>query len=280
MAAIDRAEVAPPPVPLPHGVPSDHEPAAVRVHDHQRAEGRGTAQRGRRDRPRLRQPGHPLARDRGREAGRGRPASAATTATRCRRACPSSARPSPRCTSATGASTLDPETEITNTIGSKEGFSHLMWVLLQPGDAAIVPSAELPDPHLRPAVRRRRSAPGPDAHRRRLLRGPGDGVERRLAQAPRARDLLPAQPHRRVRRPAVHAAGRRLLPRARDDRGARLRLRRRRLRRLPAAVDPAGRGGQGVRGRALLDDQELLDGRLAGGLPVRQPRGRGRRSSS
>ena len=28
---------------------------------------------------------------------------------------------------------LDPETEITNTIGSKEGFSHLMWVLLQSG---------------------------------------------------------------------------------------------------------------------------------------------------
>jgi len=25
---------------------------------------------------------------------------------------------------------LDPELEITNTIGSKEGFSHLMWVLL------------------------------------------------------------------------------------------------------------------------------------------------------
>src|SRR3954452_7868185 len=28
---------------------------------------------------------------------------------------------------------LDPETQITNTIGSKEGFSHLMWVLLQQG---------------------------------------------------------------------------------------------------------------------------------------------------
>src|SRR3954466_4466439 len=40
--------------------------------------------------------------------------------------------------------TLDPETEITNTIGSKEGFSHLMWVLLQPGDAAIVPSPSYP----------------------------------------------------------------------------------------------------------------------------------------
>ena len=35
---------------------------------------------------------------------------------------------------------LDPELEITNTIGSKEGFSHLMWVLLDRGDAAIVPS--------------------------------------------------------------------------------------------------------------------------------------------
>jgi alanine-synthesizing transaminase len=40
--------------------------------------------------------------------------------------------------------TLDPETEITNTIGSKEGFSHLMWVLLQSGDAAIVPAPSYP----------------------------------------------------------------------------------------------------------------------------------------
>ncbi|HEX9260084.1 MAG TPA: aminotransferase class I/II-fold pyridoxal phosphate-dependent enzyme, partial [Acidimicrobiales bacterium] len=39
---------------------------------------------------------------------------------------------------------LDPETEITNTIGSKEGFSHLMWVLLQQGDAAIVPAPSYP----------------------------------------------------------------------------------------------------------------------------------------
>ena len=47
-------------------------------------------------------------------------------------------------TSATGASQLDPELEITNTIGSKEGFSHLMWVLLDRGDAAIVPSPSYP----------------------------------------------------------------------------------------------------------------------------------------
>lgn len=39
---------------------------------------------------------------------------------------------------------LDVETEITNTIGSKEGFSHLMWVLLDRGDAAIVPSPSYP----------------------------------------------------------------------------------------------------------------------------------------
>src|ERR1044071_6633485 len=39
---------------------------------------------------------------------------------------------------------LDPESEITNAIGSKEGFTHLMWTLLQPGDAAIVPSPSYP----------------------------------------------------------------------------------------------------------------------------------------
>ena len=39
---------------------------------------------------------------------------------------------------------LDPEVEVINTIGAKEGFSHLMWVLLQPGDAALVPSPSYP----------------------------------------------------------------------------------------------------------------------------------------
>ena len=39
---------------------------------------------------------------------------------------------------------LDPDSEIINTIGAKEGFSHLMWVLLQPGDAALVPSPSYP----------------------------------------------------------------------------------------------------------------------------------------
>ncbi|MDP8987421.1 MAG: aminotransferase class I/II-fold pyridoxal phosphate-dependent enzyme [Actinomycetota bacterium] len=39
---------------------------------------------------------------------------------------------------------LDPQTEVINTIGAKEGFSHLMWTLLQPGDAALVPSPSYP----------------------------------------------------------------------------------------------------------------------------------------
>ena len=40
--------------------------------------------------------------------------------------------------------TLDPDTQVINTIGAKEGFSHLMWTLLAPGDAALVPSPSYP----------------------------------------------------------------------------------------------------------------------------------------
>ena len=40
--------------------------------------------------------------------------------------------------------TLDPDTEVISTIGAKEGLSHLMWVLVQPGDAAIVPTPSYP----------------------------------------------------------------------------------------------------------------------------------------
>jgi alanine-synthesizing transaminase len=39
---------------------------------------------------------------------------------------------------------LDPETEVVSTIGAKEGLSHLMWVLLGPGDSAIVPTPSYP----------------------------------------------------------------------------------------------------------------------------------------
>ena len=39
---------------------------------------------------------------------------------------------------------LDPETQVVATIGAKEALSHLMWVLVEPGDAAIVPSPSYP----------------------------------------------------------------------------------------------------------------------------------------
>jgi alanine-synthesizing transaminase len=39
---------------------------------------------------------------------------------------------------------LDPDTEVVTTIGAKEGMSHLMWVLLGPGDSALVPSPSYP----------------------------------------------------------------------------------------------------------------------------------------
>jgi alanine-synthesizing transaminase len=39
---------------------------------------------------------------------------------------------------------LDQETQALTTIGAKEGLAHLMWVLVQPGDAAVVPSPSYP----------------------------------------------------------------------------------------------------------------------------------------
>ena len=87
---------------------------------------------------------------------------------------------------------LDVETEITNTIGSKEGFSHLMWVLLEHGGRGHRAEPQLPDPHLRTVVRRRRPPPGADAItcssrrarlvRRGVLRSPDDGLRHRLAE--------------------------------------------------------------------------------------------------
>jgi alanine-synthesizing transaminase len=39
---------------------------------------------------------------------------------------------------------LDPDQEVVTTIGAKEGLSHLMWVLLGPGDTAFVPAPSYP----------------------------------------------------------------------------------------------------------------------------------------
>jgi alanine-synthesizing transaminase len=39
---------------------------------------------------------------------------------------------------------LDPETQALATIGAKEGLAHLLWVLVEPGDLALVPSPSYP----------------------------------------------------------------------------------------------------------------------------------------
>jgi alanine-synthesizing transaminase len=39
---------------------------------------------------------------------------------------------------------LDPDQNVVSTIGAKEGLAHLMWVLLEPGDSAVVPSPSYP----------------------------------------------------------------------------------------------------------------------------------------
>jgi alanine-synthesizing transaminase len=87
---------------------------------------------------------------------------------------------------------LDPETEATMTLGAKEGLVHLLWVLLGPGDVALVPSPSYPI-HL--------FAPGfAGAAVSRVPVGPGvdfaAGVEEAwLASQPRPRVLLCSFPH-------------------------------------------------------------------------------------
>jgi len=39
---------------------------------------------------------------------------------------------------------VDPETQVVTTIGAKEGLAHLMWVLVEPGDVAVVPTPSYP----------------------------------------------------------------------------------------------------------------------------------------
>src|SRR5438067_3361638 len=87
---------------------------------------------------------------------------------------------------------LDPETEATLALGAKEGLVHLLWVLLGPGDVALVPSPSYPI-HL--------FAPGfAGAAVARVPVGPGvdfaAGVEEAwLGSQPRPRVLLCSFPH-------------------------------------------------------------------------------------
>src|ERR1700752_847476 len=78
---------------------------------------------------------------------------------------------------------LDPETEATLALGAKEGLVHLLWVLLGPGDVALVPSPSHPIPPFAPGFAR----PAVDFRA---------GVEEAWrASQPRPRVLLCSFPH-------------------------------------------------------------------------------------
>ena len=87
---------------------------------------------------------------------------------------------------------LDPETQAITTIGAKEGLSHLMWVLLGPGDAAIVPSPSYPIHIYAPLFA------GAEVQRVRL--GPGENFLENVLETwentwPRPRVILLSFPH-------------------------------------------------------------------------------------
>ena len=48
---------------------------------------------------------------------------------------------------------LDPDTEVINTIGAKEGFSHLMWTLLQPGRLEAISQGRCDPADMEAAIR-------------------------------------------------------------------------------------------------------------------------------
>jgi alanine-synthesizing transaminase len=87
---------------------------------------------------------------------------------------------------------LDPETEATMALGAKEGLVHLLWVLLGPGDVALVPSPSYPIHLFAPgfagaAVQRVPVGPNVD-----FLDGAREAWE---ASHPRPRVLIASFPH-------------------------------------------------------------------------------------
>ena len=158
------------------------------------------------------------------------------------RASRSSASRSPTSTGASSASTSTPRPQVCTTIGAKEGFSHLMWVLLGPGDTALVPSPSYPIHIWGPILA--------GAEVRYVRLGPEQDFFDNLLEAweeawPRPRVIVLSFPHNPTTACVdleFMAAHGRVRARARRAARARLRVRGPRLRRLRPAVDPAGPG--------------------------------------
>ena len=125
-------------------------------------------------------------------------------------------------------------------LGAKEGLVHLLWVLLGPGDVALVPSPSYPIHLFAPGFAGaavQRVPVGPDAD---FLAGVHEAWE---ASQPRPRVLLCSFPHNPTTAIAdrrTDAAARRLRARARAGARPRLRVRGPRIRRLHAAFGLRG----------------------------------------
>ena len=87
---------------------------------------------------------------------------------------------------------LDPETEAIATIGAKEGLAHLLWVLVEPGDVALVPEPSYPIHLFAPVLA--------GASVAQVAMGPDEDVLANLADAyersrPRPRVVVLSFPH-------------------------------------------------------------------------------------
>ena len=141
---------------------------------------------------------------------------------------------------------VDPETEVLFTIGAKEGLSHLMWVLLGPGDTALVPTPSYPIHIYAPLFA------GADVHQVRV--GPGQDFFANLMSAydeamTKPKVIVFSFPHNPTTECVDMAwmqADRRLRPRPRHRACARFRLFRHVFRRVRAPVPAPGAGGKEV----------------------------------
>ncbi len=161
---------------------------------------------------------------------------------------------------------LDPETQVVATMGAKEGFVHLMWVLLEPGDAALVPAPSYPI-HIHGPI-----LAGASVFQVKM--GPDEDLFSNLVEAwelarPRPRVMVLSFPHNPTTATVELDFMERAVAFAREhdvlivhdfayaDLGFDGHY---------AALDPAGARRGRCRGRALYPDQVLLHGRVASGL--------------
>ena len=163
-----------------------------------------------------------------------------------------------------------PRPHVVSTIGAKEGLAHLMWVLLEPGDSAVVPSPAYPIHLVAPrlagatvSTRGSRTATCSRASRRRSTR-----------PSPSPRVVIASFPHNPTTAIATPELMQRLVDLAREHEFVLVHDFAYADIAFDGHVPPsvlAGRGRARLRRRAVLPDQVLLDGRLAHGLHARPP---------